>query len=1528
MKRMLLLLVGCLLTSWSFAADYLTWLDPGTGITWNYYQYPQVTLGKIILGYGTSSHIPKGGWGACSNVSRSEIVIPAKVAGMPVASIEVGWGTWCTALSDNLLVENVKKVIVSEGIARIEAYAFTGSTALESVQLPSSLEFIGAKCLTSNNTMGAFRDCTSLKEVTFGENMQRLVIEDYAFAGCTNLTTLKNVTDRVTFSYLYSANRSFYDSKLTVYDYGYYDSAKMEALLGVRAGTSSENAIILNTFALPKGVRFICGGVFKDSDIKSITLPEGLEGIGENAFANCTGLTEVKLPKSLKRLGDGVFDGCTSIPSSGTGEQYESSDKQVLINGSYASNVTIPNTVRFIHSDAFSNRTNLTSVTIPSSVTTIGTSAFEGCTGLTSVTILEGVTSIPDYAFRNCSSLTSVTIPSSVTSIGRYAFEGCKSLTSVHISDLATWCKIKFLTSLSNPLVYAKKLYLNGNLVDELNIPSSVTSIRNYTFQNCSSLTSVTIPSSVTSIGMSAFAGCSNLTSVSIPSSVTTIGSYAFYNCTNLTSVTIPSSVTSIGYEAFRGCSGLTSVTIPEGVTSIRDGTFLECSSLTSVTIPSNVTTIGAKAFEGCSNLGEVIFKGNPPTASSDSFILCDGYYPSTKATEWSKVIESGLWNNLRMISYQLVNITFDANGGTGGTSDSYVVGMSLQAPTVSREGYTFKGWSPSVPSVVPEVDTTYTAQWQVNQYRMTFNANGGTGGKTLTQDYGSRVTAPTVTREGYTFNGWSPEVPSTMPATNTSYTAQWRVNRYTMTFDANGGEGGTRVTQDYGSTLIAPTVTRDGCYTFVGWLPEVPKTVPAENVTYVAQWEIQAPSWETPDNYQNNMTIYAQVKDTTKDALIESEGSLLAAFDGNGQCRGVASITTGPTGKLYQLTVCSNTAAGEALTLRIWNASTGETIDIGESVAFVSDGKIGSLPAPKVYTVGQIALDVQLKTGWNWFSVNVELPSGTTLSEVFKDWTPCDEDVIKSATSTATYYDGVWYPEDFALEPGKMYQIKNSVTDPVTIRLMGAPIPSTTEIAVKAGWNWLGYTGTSAVDVATAFSADAVFTDEDLLKSGTASATYYCGQWWGDLKLEPGKGYKLQVANATTVKYAGATSAAASVALLSVGANPNWVADERQYNMTVYASVKDAAGHAFEAAGSWLGAFDTNGICHGAVALGNGPRGKLYQLTPGSDTASGEVFTLKLWDATSGQIYDIEQTITFVSDGTVGSIINPQVYTVVETAVKFDVVANVIGDGTVTGAGAYEAGETVTLMATPAEGSVFCGWSTTPVSMEATHSFTMPEEAVTLTAYFAPVAALNNYVAGQGFVSADEVDAKIQAYIAENNLKTPEEVEAAIEAHVASNGLLTPTQANQQTQDYIVANKLKSEQEVAVAIAQAIEEYVSSNGLLTPAEAEQLVEDYIADNNLMSKDEAKQELLDADEVFTADEMKEMAFDTPVVEVKDDVIEIAISLQTAESLDAWQAMALQGAALEIDAQKGQVRVKVPKGDKKAAFYKFVVPNEQ
>ena len=187
------------------------------------------------------------------------------------------------------------------------------------------------------------------------------------------------------------------------------------------------------------------------------------------------------------------------------------------------------------------------------------------------------VTSIGESAFYKCSGLTSVTIPNSVTSIGNDAFYGCFGLKEVHINDLIAWCSINIVGDYANPLSYAHNLYLNNELITELVIPNSVTSIAYQAFKGCSGLTSVTIPNSVTSIGNYAFAYCDALTSVTIGNSVTSIGNYAFSGCSGLTSVTIGNSVTSIGSSAFYGCSALTSITIPNSVTSIGGSAFKDC---------------------------------------------------------------------------------------------------------------------------------------------------------------------------------------------------------------------------------------------------------------------------------------------------------------------------------------------------------------------------------------------------------------------------------------------------------------------------------------------------------------------------------------------------------------------------------------------------------------------------------------------------------------------------------------------------------------------------------------------------------------------------------------------------------------------------------------------------------------------------------------------------------------------------------------------------------------------------------------
>ena len=185
--------------------------------------------------------------------------------------------------------------------------------------------------------------------------------------------------------------------------------------------------------------------------------------------------------------------------------------------------------------------------------------------------------------------------------------------------------------------------------------------------------------------------------------------------------------------------------------------------------------------------------------------------------------------------------ITFDTNGGSEIAPITQDYGTEITAPDKpTRKGYTFKGWDKEIPEAMPAENITVKAQWEINQYTITFDTNGGSEIAPITQDYGTEITAPAnPTRKGYTFKGWDKEIPETMPAENITVKAQWEINQYTITFDTNGGSEIASITQDYGTEITAPdNPTRKG-YTFKGWDKEIPETMPAENMTVKARWEI-----------------------------------------------------------------------------------------------------------------------------------------------------------------------------------------------------------------------------------------------------------------------------------------------------------------------------------------------------------------------------------------------------------------------------------------------------------------------------------------------------------------------------------------------------------------------------------------------------------------------------------------------------------------------------------------------------------------
>ena len=196
--------------------------------------------------------------------------------------------------------------------------------------------------------------------------------------------------------------------------------------------------------------------------------------------------------------------------------------------------------------------------------------------------------------------------------------------------------------------------------------------------------------------------------------------------------------------------------------------------------------------------------------------------------------------------------VTLNTNGGTiadGKDVTGYTYGVGATLPTdVTRTGYTFKGWydnenlTGSPVTAIGGAETgnkEYWAKWEINQYTITFDTNGGSEIAPITQDYGTEITVPdNPTRKGYTFKGWDKEIPETMPADNITVKAQWEINQYTITFDTNGGSEIDSITQDYGTEITAPdNPTRKG-YTFKGWDKEIPETMPAENITITARWK------------------------------------------------------------------------------------------------------------------------------------------------------------------------------------------------------------------------------------------------------------------------------------------------------------------------------------------------------------------------------------------------------------------------------------------------------------------------------------------------------------------------------------------------------------------------------------------------------------------------------------------------------------------------------------------------------------------
>lgn len=621
--------------------------------------------------------------------------------------------------------------------------AFKSNNKITSVKIPATVTRIGGFLYST----GAFQSCTNLKTVIIEEGKEKAGIDCWAFKDCTSL---KEITIPGNYSYI---DQSAFENCKALKKVTYSDSVNdISHYIGISTfkGCQSLTQVILGSGLWKIDKEAFCN----DSMLGTINIPDGVKSIGGTAFLNCTRLSEVTLPEGLTTIEIQAFGGCKSLKSVIIPSTVKTINSYVFSGCSSLSSVIIKEGTQeaTIERECFENCKSLTSIEIPGNYSSIGISAFSGCISLKSVKYAASVNNIKhkilDWAFSSCTSLTNVVLEEGLTRISRdafrntnieklnlpeglnyieeSAFEGCKNLTYVSIPS-----------TMENIYgYYGRGTFQNCEKLTEVNIVGSDNidaEIGGYAFSNCTSLKNIVIPGNYRKIGERAFSGCLNLTSfeykksqydypnqnigqnvfngctllkdVKLPNTLETIGDYAFYNCSSLLQFKIPEGVKTIGGYAFSGCKMLDTVSIPSTTESIGASCFRSCSALKNVIIAKGDmdAKINYEAFKYCTSLTDISIPGNYVSIAGSVFTNCTnltrfswekgnyGYNNQTLGesvfSENGKLSVVSLPSTLGTIdekAFYNVKSTFVIEGEAGSKAESYA----------KTKGITFKSYS------------------------------------------------------------------------------------------------------------------------------------------------------------------------------------------------------------------------------------------------------------------------------------------------------------------------------------------------------------------------------------------------------------------------------------------------------------------------------------------------------------------------------------------------------------------------------------------------------------------------------------------------------------------------------------------------------------------------------------------------------------------------------------------------------------------------------------------------------------------
>jgi hypothetical protein len=667
------------------------YLYSGTSGTQHWYLYADGTLSIQGSGYVSYSYVGYNDWRKYADQITTIVVgegitklsmsvfqqLPAlKTVYLPSTLEESGTWTFkdCTALEQVTFAPGAKEigarmfenctslrtVTMGSGIQTVGEGAFLGCTSLETISLPDTVTSIGAQAFNESGLrsfivppevteipLGAFAACVSLTTVTLPAGLT--AIGDSAFTGCEALQTINlpdglQTIDRGAFYGCTSLSAMVVPSQVTK-----VGGSAWENCTGLTSLVLPDSILTLGESCLKNSGYFNRGENWSDGLLYlgnfliaadpetvsgSITLREGILGMADGAFLDCTAVTSVQLPQTVTRIPQRAFQGCTGLE--------------------------MPNIqVKEIGISAFGGCTALTSVTLGDTVETVGREAFFDCTFLSQVTVENPELSIGDYAFgfyqgqtsyeavtpfvlRADDNSTAHTYATNYTLF--FQATGDAPVLSGTCGENLTWEQVGGVLTISGTGPMDDCTWDDWKLIQpwtdtvaisKVIVEEGVTRIGDYAFADITTLTQVSLPSTLTEIGTEAFEETSiqelilpensalttikpkafqkakHLTTVELPETVTTIGEEAFLECTSLRTISLPDGLKTLGEDAFRGCTALTEITLPGTIGSVPRGCFFGCASLQKVTMEEGISSIQGYAFYSCAALTDITWSSS-----------------------------------------------------------------------------------------------------------------------------------------------------------------------------------------------------------------------------------------------------------------------------------------------------------------------------------------------------------------------------------------------------------------------------------------------------------------------------------------------------------------------------------------------------------------------------------------------------------------------------------------------------------------------------------------------------------------------------------------------------------------------------------------------------------------------------------------------------------------------------------------------------------------------------------------------------